>query len=107
MIRMPEGIAGERFYQKHWDPELPAFAKKITIFSEHKDERHDYLVCDNLATLLWLAQSGTLEFHVWHSRAKPRPDAATQSPHHSSSLPRARGPIFNHSAYVGLAIESY
>src|SRR5439155_1074344 len=64
MIRMPEGIAGERFYQKHWDPELPAFAKKITIFSEHKDERHDYLVCDNLATLLWLAQSGTLEFHA-------------------------------------------
>jgi len=32
MIRMPEGIAGERFFQKHWDPELPAFAKKITIF---------------------------------------------------------------------------
>src|SRR5258707_10588156 len=59
MIRMPEGIAGERFYQKHWDPELPPFARKITIFSEHKDERHDYLVCDNLATLLWLAQSGT------------------------------------------------
>src|SRR5262249_32835503 len=39
MIRMPEGIAGERFYQKHWDPELPPFARKITIFSEHKDER--------------------------------------------------------------------
>src|SRR3989440_39285 len=71
MIRMPEGIAGERFYQKHWDPELPPFARKITIFSEHKDERHDYLLCDNLATLLWLAQSGTLEFHVWHSRGKP------------------------------------
>src|SRR5260221_100429 len=60
MIRMPEGIAGERFFQKHWDPELPAFAKKITIFSEHKDERHDYLLCDNLATLLWLAPARTL-----------------------------------------------
>src|SRR5438093_1064541 len=107
MIRMPEGIAGERFYQKHWDPELPAFARKITIFSEHKDERHDYLLCDNLATLLWLAQSGTLEFHVWHSRAKPGPDAATQSTDYSSSLAALEGSILNYPDYVVFDIDPY
>src|SRR6266566_7423995 len=107
MIRMPEGIAGERFFQKHWDPELPAFAKKITIFSEHKDERHDYLLCDNLATLLWLAQSGTLEFHVWHSRAKPGPDAATQSTDYSSSLAALEGSILNYPDYVVFDIDPY
>ena len=107
MIRMPEGIAGERFYQKHWDPELPPFAKKITIFSEHKDERHDYLVCDNMATLLWLAQSGTLEFHVWHSRAKPGPDAATQSTDFSESLPALEASILNYPDYVVFDIDPY
>ena len=107
MIRMPEGIGGERFYQKHWDPELPPFAKKITIFSEHKDERHDYLLCENLATLLWLAQSGTLEFHVWHSRAKPGPDAATQSTDYSSSLAGLEGSILNYPDYVVFDIDPY
>jgi bifunctional non-homologous end joining protein LigD len=107
MIRMPEGIAGERFFQKHWDPELPPFAKKITVFSEHKDERHDYLLCDNLATLLWLAQSGTLEFHVWHSRARPGPDAATQSTDYSSSLAGLEGSILNYPDYVVFDIDPY
>ena len=107
MIRMPEGIAGERFYQKHWDPELPAFASSITIFSEHKDERQDYIVCDNMATLLWLAQSGTLEFHVWHSRAKPGPDAATQSTDSSSSLAALEGSILNYPDYVVFDIDPY
>lgn len=107
MIRMPEGIAGERFYQKHWDPELPPFAKKITVFSEHKDERHDYLLCDNLATLLWLAQSGTLEFHVWHSRARPGPDATTQSTDFSGSLAALEGSILNYPDYVVFDIDPY
>jgi len=107
MIRMPEGIAGERFYQKHWDPELPSFAKKITIFSEHKDERHDYLLCDNLATLLWLAQSGTLEFHVWHSRARPGPDAVTQSTDFSGSLAALEGSILDYPDYVVFDIDPY
>jgi bifunctional non-homologous end joining protein LigD len=107
MIRMPEGIAGERFYQKHWDPELPSFARTITIFSEHKDERQDYLVCDNLATLLWLAQSGTLEFHVWHSRARAGPDAATQSTDSSSSLAALEASILNYPDYVVFDIDPY
>ncbi len=107
MIRMPEGISGERFYQKHWDPALPPFARKITIFSEHKDERHDYLVCDNLPTLLWLAQSGTLEFHVWHSRARPGPDARTQGTDYSSSLVDLESSILNYPDYVVFDIDPY
>src|SRR6185503_1887317 len=71
MIRMPEGITKQRFFQKHWEQEKPDFVDTITVYSEHRDESHDYLMCNNLPTLLWLAQSGTLEFHVWHSRARP------------------------------------
>jgi bifunctional non-homologous end joining protein LigD len=86
MIRMPEGIQGHRFFQKHWDQERPEFVETITVFSEHKDEKHDYLLCNNLPTLLWLAQLGTLEFHVWHSRAKPGPDAPGRGTDYASSL---------------------
>ncbi len=74
MIRMPDGINGQRFFQKHWEQSRPPFAESIVVFSGHKDESHEYLLCNNLPTLLWLAQSGTLEFHVWHSRAKGGPD---------------------------------
>ncbi|MGH6887036.1 MAG: non-homologous end-joining DNA ligase, partial [Geminicoccales bacterium] len=57
LIRMPEGIAGQRFYQKHWAQERPAFVQTLEVHSDHKDESHEVLVCNNLATLLWLAQS--------------------------------------------------
>ncbi|HEV8201265.1 MAG TPA: non-homologous end-joining DNA ligase, partial [Candidatus Polarisedimenticolia bacterium] len=86
MIRMPDGITGHRFFQKHWEQERPPFAETITVFSEHKDERHDYLLCNNLPTLLWLAQSGTLEYHVWHSRQTPGDDAPGRGTDTSSSL---------------------
>jgi bifunctional non-homologous end joining protein LigD len=107
MIRMPEGIHGQRFFQKHWAQERPAFVETITVFSEHKDESHDYLLCNNLPTLLWLAQSGTLEFHVWHSRAKPGPDAASKSTDYASSLESLEASVLNYPDYVVFDIDPY
>ncbi len=85
MIRMPDGINGQRFFQKHWEQERPEFVETITVFSSHKDENHEYLLCNNLPTLLWLAQSGTLEFHVWHSRATLEPDAVSKGTDYATS----------------------
>ena len=107
MIRMPEGIQGERFYQKHWSQELPSFAQTITVFSDHKDESHEYLLCNNLPTLLWLAQSGTLEFHVWHSRARPAPDADSKETDYASSLESLERSVLNYPDYVVFDIDPY
>ncbi|WP_373510799.1 non-homologous end-joining DNA ligase, partial [Thiocapsa sp.] len=107
MIRMPEGINGQRFFQKHWEQERPDFVETITVFSGHKDERHDYIVCNNLPTLLWLAQSGTLEFHVWHSRGKPGPDATSKSIDYASSLTAMEGSVLNYPDYVIFDIDPY
>src|SRR5262249_43232927 len=96
MIRMPDGIHGQRFYQKHWHQEGPPFAETITVFSDHRDESHEYLLCNNLATLLWLAQSGTLEFHVWHSRAKLGPDAKSKESDYASSLESLEHSVLNY-----------
>ena len=64
MIRMPEGIGGERFYQKHWEQQLPEYVATLAMFTGHKGESDRYVLVNNLPTLLWLGQNGTLEFHV-------------------------------------------
>ena len=79
MIRMPEGIDGERFFQKHWSQERPEFVESVQVYSGSKDEQQEYLLANNLPTLLWLGQVGTLEFHVWHSRAEVGPDCEEQA----------------------------
>ena len=107
MIRMPDGIHGQRFFQKHWEQERPAFTETITVFSGHKDESHDYLLCNNLQTLLWLAQSGTLEFHVWHSRAKPGSDTTVKSTDYASSLESLEDSVLNYPDYVVFDIDPY
>jgi bifunctional non-homologous end joining protein LigD len=107
MIRMPEGIAGQRFYQKHWTQTRPSFVETVTVFSEHKDEEHEYLLCNNLATLLWLAQSGTLEFHVWHSRTRPGVDCVSRSTDFAGSLAGLEDSVLNYPDYVVFDIDPY
>ena len=107
MIRMPEGINGERFFQKHWAQSLPEFVESVTVFSETKDERHRYLLANNLPTLLWLGQVGTLEFHVWHSRASVSPEAAGAKTDYSSSLAALQASILNYPDYLVFDIDPY
>jgi bifunctional non-homologous end joining protein LigD len=107
MIRMPEGINGERFFQKHWAQALPEFVESVTVFSEHKDGRHRYLLANNLPTLLWLGQVGTLEFHVWHSRAQLAPEAAGRPTEYASSLAALESSILNYPDYLVFDIDPY
>jgi len=107
MIRMPEGINGERFFQKHWAQSLPDFVESVTVFSETKDERHRYLLANNLPTLLWLGQVGTLEFHVWHSRASLLPEAAGAKTDYASSLAALEASILNYPDYLVFDIDPY
>jgi bifunctional non-homologous end joining protein LigD len=60
VTRFPNGIGGKSFYQKHWD-DPPPFARTVAIYSSQGDTDGDYLVCENLATLLWLGQMASLE----------------------------------------------
>jgi bifunctional non-homologous end joining protein LigD len=107
MIRMPEGIDGERFFQKHWDQALPDFVETVTVYSDHKDEKHRYLLANNLPTLLWLGQNGTLEFHVWHSRAQPGADSRSHSTDYSSSLAALKESVLNYPDYLIFDIDPY
>jgi bifunctional non-homologous end joining protein LigD len=107
LIRMPEGINGERFFQKHWDQERPEFVETVTVFSEHVGGAHDYILAHNLPTLLWLGQVGTLEFHVWHSRAKAGKDARSHSEEFASSLDAMDDSVLNYPDYLVFDIDPY
>jgi bifunctional non-homologous end joining protein LigD len=104
---MPSGIDGERFFQKHWEQEKPTFVETITVFSGHKDESHDYLLCHNLPTLLWLAQSGTLEFHVWHSRARTGPDAPGRGIDYASSKASLEASVLDCPDFLVFDLDPY
>jgi bifunctional non-homologous end joining protein LigD len=72
LSRYPGGIYGEHFFQKHYQP-VPGFVDTV-VLSSHNTPTRDYLVCNNLATLLWLGQIADIELHTWFSRTKPGPD---------------------------------
>jgi len=107
MIRMPDGIEGQRFFQKHWDQERPEFVESLRVFSSHKDEDHEYLLCHNLPTLLWLAQSGTLEFHIWHSRAKVEADSVSKSTDYDTSKESLEASVLNYPDYLVFDLDPY
>jgi DNA ligase D len=76
LTRYPNGIDAKHFYQKHWEGKLPPFVEPVTVWSEqfHKDQ--EYLLCNNLPTLLWLGQLADIELHTWYSRVDKEPDGA-------------------------------
>jgi bifunctional non-homologous end joining protein LigD len=74
LTRFPDGISQGRFYQKHWDSALPGFVETVSIYSKENDAFQDYLLCNNLATLIWLGQIADLEIHTWYSRVGEKPD---------------------------------
>ncbi|WP_373322697.1 DNA ligase D [Aromatoleum toluolicum] len=107
LIRMPDGIFGQRFFQKRWEQERPEFLDMLDVYSGHQDESHEVLICNNLATLLWLAQYGTIELHVWHSRARLGPDAAVQGTDYASSLSTLEASVLNYPDYVVFDLDPY
>ena len=104
--RFPDGIHGKSFYQKHWRP-APPFARTVTIFSSHNEGDSEYLICDNLATLLFLAQMGGLELHPWFSRVDPAPDARGRSRTFSGSEENLEKSVLNYPDFVIFDLDPY
>jgi bifunctional non-homologous end joining protein LigD len=74
MKRYPNGINGPFFHQ-HDVNEAPEYVRTETLEVEEGHEV-DYIVGDNLSTLIYMANLGAIERHPWHSRVRniERPD---------------------------------
>ncbi|MFD1881166.1 non-homologous end-joining DNA ligase [Paracoccus pacificus] len=64
LLRLPEGMAGERFFQKHPGKGFPASLKVVEI-AESDGARHPYVYVTDAAGIVAAVQMGTVEFHVW------------------------------------------
>lgn len=65
MVRFPEGIQGEFFYQKECPFQAPEW---VTRFKDaHSQSGLTYVVCDQLSTLIYLVNLGCIEIHAWAS----------------------------------------
>lgn len=76
LTRYPDGIDGKSFYQKDAPDFVPAWIRKFRVFSESSTRDIEYFVCDDVETLAYLANLGTIPLHVWSSRVSTiqRPD---------------------------------
>ncbi len=66
LIRYPDGITGEMFYQKNRPDWAPQWVEFATLGTE---EKKDYIIATEAATLVWLANLAALELHQLHSRS--------------------------------------
>lgn len=65
--RYPEGVTGESFFQKHAPAHRPAWIRTEKVASHGsrgRGETIDYVVIDDLPTLIWAANLAALELHV-------------------------------------------
>ncbi|HZD79847.1 MAG TPA: non-homologous end-joining DNA ligase, partial [Actinomycetota bacterium] len=69
MKRMPDGLSGGFFYEKSAPSHTPEWLPRCRVRSEDaKDGLIDYLMVEDLAGLLFVANLGCIEFHPLHSR---------------------------------------
>ncbi len=74
IVRAPEGIAGERFFQRHCGRlKMP----HMHVLDRALDPEHARLIqADTLTAVIEAVQMGTVEFHTWNARSDriDRPD---------------------------------
>jgi DNA ligase D-like protein (predicted ligase)/DNA ligase D-like protein (predicted polymerase)/DNA ligase D-like protein (predicted 3'-phosphoesterase) len=65
VVRYPDGIGGESFFQKATPKWAPEWIETVTLGEEKKN----YVIATEAASLVWLANLACIELHQMHSRA--------------------------------------
>jgi bifunctional non-homologous end joining protein LigD len=76
LTRYPDGIDGKSFYQKDAPEWVPEWIRTESVWSESSEREIHYFVCDDVESLTYVVNSGTIPLHVWSSRVSDlaRPD---------------------------------
>ena len=68
LTRYPDGIAGKSFFQKDAPEWTPSWVRTERIHASDVDRDIDYFVVDDLETLRYVVNLGTIPLHLWSSR---------------------------------------
>jgi bifunctional non-homologous end joining protein LigD len=68
MTRYPDGIDGKSFFQKDAPPYAPDWLRTATVWSEGSERELSYFVAEDVESLLYVINLGTIPIHVWSSR---------------------------------------
>ena len=69
--RFPEGVGNPRprFFEKNCPKHRPEWVKTTPIYVDRRAGEIDFCLCENRATLIWMAQLAALELHPSLSKA--------------------------------------
>jgi bifunctional non-homologous end joining protein LigD len=78
MKRMPDGLAGEPFYEKQVPAHAPEWLPTAAVPTEEDSRVVEFVLAQDVASLLYVVNLGCIEMHPLHSRAGSldRPDYA-------------------------------
>ncbi len=76
LTRYPDGIAGKSFFQKDAPEFVPTWVRTEQIYSKDAEREINYFIVNDLETLRYVANMGTIPLHIWASRlgSLDRPD---------------------------------
>ena len=74
--RFPDGVAGKGFWQQGASGHFPDWVRTVTVERRGRGGTVDHVVCDDAATIVYLANLATVTFHAWTSTVDhlARPD---------------------------------
>jgi bifunctional non-homologous end joining protein LigD len=77
VVRCPEGLSQECFFQKHIGVRIPDGARPVDVRTSTGVDT--YVAVEKIDAIAGMAQYGTIEFHTWGSTAQrlERPDRVT------------------------------
>jgi bifunctional non-homologous end joining protein LigD len=65
--RFPDGIDGETWWAKDKPRGLPAWVRTVAVDASTRRDHIDFIVCNDEATLAYVANLGSIVLHVWYS----------------------------------------
>jgi bifunctional non-homologous end joining protein LigD len=68
MKRFPDGVEGKSFFEKHIPSHAPEWVRSVDVPASDGKDDILYAMANDLPTLAWAANLGTIELHVplWH-----------------------------------------
>src|SRR5262245_3295218 len=68
LTRFPDGIHGKSFYQRDAPEFVPDWLQREVLWSESAEHEVHYFIAQDMPSLKYLANMGTIPIHSWHSR---------------------------------------